>query len=70
MKDARSQKVKQAGEPRSPGQPRAAVPTQALLSFLFRPGDGDGLACLAHFETGEAAHRDVLTQLADLGGDE
>src|SRR5438105_1242955 len=33
------------------------------------PGEGNRSSRLAYFETGEAAHRDVFPQLADLGGD-
>ena len=44
--------------------------SRELLGFLFRLSDGDGLAGIADLEAGEAAHRDVLAQLADLGGDQ
>ena len=38
--------------------------------WLSRLGNGDGLARIAYFESGKAADGDVLTQLADLGGDQ
>ena len=40
------------------------------LGFLFRFGDGNGLACVADLEAREATDRDVLAQLTDLGCDE
>src|SRR5579871_5452481 len=42
-----------------------------LLSFLLcRLGDGDGLARVTHLEPRKAPHGDVLTELADLRGDQ
>src|SRR5436305_15246188 len=40
------------------------------LGFCRWLGDSDGLAAFAYFEPGEAAHADVLTQLADFRRDE
>src|SRR6266404_4301465 len=42
------------------------------LAALVRlgTGEGDGSGGIADFEPGKAAHGDVLTELADLGGDE
>ena len=55
---------------RASPETRNRAPKLPLLRFLFRLGDGDGLARLAHLEAREAADRDVLAQLADLGGDQ
>src|SRR5437868_14628344 len=35
-----------------------------------RQGDSDGLAGIADFKAGEAAHRDVFAQLADFRGNQ
>ena len=40
------------------------------LLVLLWFGDGHGLAYVTHFEAGEAADEDVLTQLADFAGDQ
>src|SRR5215472_6572958 len=42
----------------------------ALLAFWFELGDGDSLAGFAYLKAGKAPHRDVLSQLADLGRDQ
>src|SRR5258706_4711902 len=45
-------------------------PKASLLFFRFHRGsEGHCSIGIAHFEAGEAAHADILTQLADLGGD-
>ena len=49
---------------------RNRKPETALFGFLFWFGDSDGLTSFSHLEAGKAAHRDVLAQLADLGGNE
>ena len=57
----------QLSELRSPDSRGRVFQASELLGFLFRLGDGDSLACVAHLEASEAAHRDILAQLADFG---